>query len=269
MIFKYKHIKNNSKTLLIMFQSAGRLPIEALDGVLDNTISQEEIANYHSKYTWFKLTKNNKVDFLFIEDHFSNSYGWYILDSGKMIHEKFNEDLEKLIDTFNYNNVISFGSSKGGYGALLYGLINKNINTVFTLVPQVEAITYINNHYNRWKKLFLPEDNKELEEQVNNIMLNDELYLGREKQLYSTNLYIYTGIGDEQYKQQVKLDEFLEGKVKNKNLIVNISDEKHGPIVVDNQDFIYAMLKALYNKKKVNTKRLKLIKKGLFVLDNK
>lgn len=70
MIFKYRHINNNSKTLLIIFQSGGRLPIEALDGALDGTMSQEEIAMYHKKYNWFKLTRNKGVDFLFIEDHF-------------------------------------------------------------------------------------------------------------------------------------------------------------------------------------------------------
>jgi hypothetical protein len=269
MIFKYKHIINNSNTLLIIFQSGGRLPIEALDGVLNNTISQEKIAEYHSKYNWFKLTKNKKIDFLFLEDHFSKAYGWYIVDSGRLIYEQFNKDLEELLSRFNYKNVIAFGSSKGGYGALLYGLINSKINTVFTMVPQIEAVTYIDNHYSRWKKLFFPNKDIAIESKVNNIFFDNEFYNGREDIIYKTNVFLYTGVKDEQYLQQVRFDEFFDGKIKNKNLIVNTSNENHGAIVVDNQDFIYAMLKALYNKKRVNSERLKFIKRGLFVLDKK
>ena len=269
MIFKYKHINNNSNVLLIVFQSGGRLPIEALNGVLNNTISQEEISEYHSKYNWFKLTKNKKVDFLFIEDHFSKAYGWYIVDSGKLIYEKFNRDLEELLSRYNYKTTIAFGSSKGGYGALLYGLINSKINTVFTLVPQIEAVTYINNHYIRWKSLFFPEKDRNLELKINNIFFDDELFKGREEVIFNTNLYLYTGIGDEQYQQQIKFYEFYNGKIRNKNLIVNTSNDNHGAIVVDNQDFVYAMLKALYNKRKVICERLKFIKKGFYVLNKK
>lgn len=186
-----------------------------------------------------------------------------------MIHKEFNEELEKLLSQFNYKNVITFGSSKGGYGALLYGLINSRVNTIFTLVPQINAVDYIDSHYSKWKKLFFPKEDLVLENKVNNVLYSEELYTTREKDLKNKNLYLYTGIGDEQYKNQMAFHDFLEGKLRNNNIIVNSSDENHGEIVVDNQDFIYAMLKALYRRERVKSNRLRFIRKGLFILNRK
>lgn len=130
-MIKGKLINNNSRNLVIVFQAVGVLSKEDFEEIINNRVTQDEVSIKHQKYSWYKFGNVDYADYFFIEDRFSSSYGWYMIDSGKSVINEFNKELEKFIVENGYNSVTAFGSSKGGSGALLYGLINPRINRVF------------------------------------------------------------------------------------------------------------------------------------------
>ena len=262
-----KLVSNNSKMLIIIFQSAGRITDEMFEGIKDGRISENEIEEAHKKYTWYKFSEKNYADYLFIEDYFSQSYGWYMVDAGKSIIDDFNEELENFIKSKGYTSVTSFGSSKGGTGALLYGLMNPKIDNVYALVPQVHAVTYIEKHYAPFKSLFFPDNDKEVETYFNEIFFNESIY--KEENYSNTNIYLYTGIGDEQYKETLQLNQFLSKKVKNNNIIINSSSKSHTPIVMDNIPFIRSGLKLIANRAPMEGPRLSNIREDILLLRDK
>ena len=81
-----KYVDNDSDKLIIVFQSAGRVPQEAIISYLNKEVTDEDIGRYHEKYNWFNWTKKiEEADFYYIEDLYSGIYGWYISDFGKNI----------------------------------------------------------------------------------------------------------------------------------------------------------------------------------------
>lgn len=262
---RYKHINNGSKNLIIIFQSAGRLPIDILDKILNQSISEKEVLEYHQKYNWLNISSKMKCDFLYLEDYYSKSYGWYMVDSGESIIEKLNSELTEFIKKWGYNHVTTFGSSKGGSGALLYGLINENINSVFTLVPQINMVQYINKYMAKYKKLLFPNDNLEFEKKINNIFYDENIYKTKKQ----CSIYMYTGISDGEFNETLKLDNLFRKHSLNSNLIINISEKRHTPLVKDNIEFIYKMLGAIVNKSRIDEDRLIKIARGKFLLKDK
>ncbi|KMP28798.1 hypothetical protein [Bacillus wiedmannii] len=262
-----KLINNNSQKLTIIFQSAGRIPDHILDKILLKQTSREEVALYHQKYNWIKIATNKETDYLFLEDFFSDSYGWYMIDSGKDIIEEFNHQLSEFIEQHHYKEVITFGSSKGGTGALLYGLLNPKITTVFSVVPQINSIKYINKYMNKYKSLFFPKPDTSLEKQLDEIFYNPELYKNDTHK--NTTIYFYTGLGDDQFNEILKFQNFIVEKVKSSTIIINSSQKKHTPLVVDNVAFIEDLLHALENNNKISNKNLVKLQKGLFLLKDK
>lgn len=266
-MIKGKLINNNSRKLTIIFQSAGRIPEDILDKILLKQISREEVASYHQRYNWGKITTSKDTDYLFLEDYFSDSYGWYMVDSGKDIIAEFNQHLSEFIDQHQYEEVITFGSSKGGTGALLYGLLNPKITTVFSVVPQINSIKYINKHMNKYKSLFFPEPDAAMEKHLDNIFYNPKLY--KDNHHKNTTIYFYTGLGDDQFNEILEFQHYLTGKVKSNTIIINSSQKKHTPLVVDNVAFIHDLLLALETKQKISNKNLVKLQRGLFLLKDK
>lgn len=259
-MFRYKEVKNGSDKLVIVFQSAGRLSTEVLDKIIDNKISEEEVIKCHQKYNWMKLSRNKYADFLYIEDYYSRSYGWYMVNEGKLIIEQINNEISEYIKKNNYKEVTTFGSSKGGTAALLYGIINKNINNVFALVPQIEVITYLDTYMKKYKKLLFPNKDEKFENMLNNIFFNEKLY-----SIFNSNIYIYTGVNDNEFNNAIKLDNYIKHNYRNINTIVNISNKKHTPLVVDNTEFIYEMLESIVCKRKIQNKNVLKLSKGMFL----
>lgn len=60
----YKLVDNNQNELIIIFQSAGRIPRETFERLLNGNVSKEEIKSLHEKYTWFKFSEYDYVDYL-------------------------------------------------------------------------------------------------------------------------------------------------------------------------------------------------------------
>ncbi|PTJ55382.1 hypothetical protein BU006_13515, partial [Mammaliicoccus sciuri] len=73
-------------------------------------------------------------------------------------------------------HVVLYGGSKGGMGALIYGIKNKLINNVFSLVPQIHAVDYIDKKLSDYKKLFCPDGDKRTESYFNSIFFNPDMY---------------------------------------------------------------------------------------------
>lgn len=258
-----KHFQNGRKTLVIVFQNAAKPLNEAIPDIYSKKLSQTDISKMHEQYTWIKFAKKcNKADYLFVKDHFSSVYGWYLMDEGKFIYEEFNEQLTTFIKKNNYERVISFGSSKGGTGALLYGLINPFITDVFSLVPQINVSTFINKLCPNEKSLFF-HNNLEFEKKVNDMFYSSNLY-----KVYSrTNINFYTGIQDIQFYNLLEYRKFLKDKNIGSNFYLNRSDEKHTRLVNQYTDFIYGFLEDLIEEEDRRTNRLTYqVSKDCFIL---
>ncbi|MFT3658936.1 hypothetical protein [Staphylococcus ureilyticus] len=184
-----KLIENNSENLTIIFQSAGRISHDLFDRILEGYSVEDEVKSAHEKYTWFKFSNENYSDYYFIEDYYSKSYGWYMFDEGENIIEKINSELTNLIISKGYKNVTTYGSSKGGTAAILYGLINPYINNVFSLVPQVHVIKYIDKKLSKYKSLFFPPNKMMNEDYFENIFLT-MIYI--QKNLLEILIFIFT-----------------------------------------------------------------------------
>lgn len=265
---KGKFINNNSENLVIVFQAVGVLTKEDFEYIVDGKLSKEDLVKKHQKYSWYKFSETDYADYFFIEDRLSNSYGWYMIDSGKSVIQEFNKELEKLITEKGYKSVTAFGSSKGGSGALLYGLINPKIDKVFSLVPQIRPIDYIKKYLDKYKGLFFPHENMELEEYFNNIFFNEELY--KEGNHINTKVYLYTGVGDEQYKPALEFNKFLSEKIGNKsNIIINTSLKKHNEIVTENVPFVKSALKLIATDSEMKGPRISNIRDNIMLLRDK
>ena len=247
-----KHFQNGRKTLVIVFQNAAKPLNEAIPNIYLNKISQAEVSEMHEQYTWIKFAKTcSKVDYLFVKDHFSSVYGWYIMDEGKFIYEEFNKQLTMFIKKNKYKRVISFGSSKGGTGALLYGLINPFITDVFSLVPQINVATFINKLCPNEKSLFF-HNSLEFEQKVNNLFYSSDLY----NDYSQTNINFYTGSQDIQFNNLLEYRKFLKDKNIVSKLYLNRSDEKHTRLVNQYTNFIYSFLEDLIEEEDRRTNRL-------------
>ncbi|MGW7924723.1 hypothetical protein [Staphylococcus xylosus] len=260
-----KFVDNNSTKLTIVFQSAGRISHNLFDKILYGEATKEEVKKAHEKYTWFKFSNDQYSDYYFVEDYYSKSYGWYMFDEGNNIIHEINNSLTELIHSKNYETVTTYGSSKGGTAALLYGLINPNINNVFSLVPQVHVVKYINQKLLKYKTLFFPDENNE--GYFDNIFFDKDLY--DEENIKDTNIYFYTGINDEQFEDLLELYKLLDDLKCNNNIIINSSLKLHNDIVMDNTPFIKSALKIITNGAVMKGPRLKRVTSNVLLLKDK
>lgn len=246
-----KHLQNGSDVLVLVFQNAAKPLNDAIPGVFLNEISQKQIAEMHERYTWMKFSERVQVaDYLFIKDHFSSIYGWYFIDHGKMIYTKLNQELTNFIQQHGYKKVIAFGSSKGGTGALLYGLLNPHITDVFSLVPQIHVSDFINTLCQAEKSLFFAED-EQFEKQVNQFFYSPSLYQTKSE----CNLNFYTGLNDIQFEALVQYRLFLQEHGVKSQLFINRGEEKHTRLVNQYTSFIFAVLEDLIRREKKRTEK--------------
>ncbi len=246
-------VKNNKRNLIIVFQSIGAMNKAMLADVVE-TKDYKKYREQHKKYSWWSLTTVVEADYLFIEDYFSGAYGWYMIDQGRCIIDELNEDLTNFLKDKNYQNVISFGSSKGGTGALLYGISNPFINHVVSLVPQIKAITYIQRTLKDYYSLFFPSKNEELESILNNYFLNRDNYV--KEKCGKTNVTLYTGVHDTQFNEINHVSKILMNQVAKSNLLINTGKKKHTALVVDNKRLFVDLLEACIFDNEVKDSRI-------------
>ncbi|EMG28715.1 hypothetical protein X560_2714 [Listeria fleischmannii 1991] len=241
-----KHFKNGSDTLVIVFQNAAKPLNDAIPAIYNHEIKETQVSAMHNRYTWIKFAERvNYVDYFFIQDYFSSVYGWYFIDAGKLIYEELNEELSQFIQTNRYKKVIAFGSSKGGTGALLYGLINPFITDVFSLVPQIRVADYINTLCPNEKSLFFA-DNAHFEQQVNNLFFSPQMYT----QKPSSRISFYTGLYDIQFTDLLEYRTFLREQDIQSKIFVNRGNERHTRLVNQYTPFIFSVLEDLIREEK-------------------
>lgn len=249
-----KYVDNGSDKLIIVFQSAGRVPQEAIISYLNKEVTDEDIGRYHEKYNWFNWTKKiEEADFYYIEDHYSGIYGWYISDFGKNIINDIQKEIKSIVSKKNYQMVISFGSSKGGTGALVHGLLSPYISKIFSLVPQIKITKYINKHLSMLKPLIYAENQDNINESTMNDINNfiHPLNITRKK-----TIFFYTGVADEQFKETKLFSEKIVNYGVSSTLIINVEKKKHSPMVMDNVEFIENLLKNILSNKRTKDKNL-------------
>ncbi|WP_239372217.1 XcbB/CpsF family capsular polysaccharide biosynthesis protein [Mammaliicoccus sciuri] len=76
------------------------------------------------------------------------------------IYPEYEEGIQstilKVMEEFNIykEHVVLYGGSKGGTGALIYGIKSELINNVFSFVLEIHAVDYIDKKLPDYKKLF-------------------------------------------------------------------------------------------------------------------
>lgn len=236
-----KYFQNGSRTLVLVFQNAAKHLNNAIPQIYSGEINQNEVAEMHNHYTWIKFAERViRADYLFVKDHFSSVYGWYFIDGGKMIYEQMNVELSNFIQKHDYERVIAFGSSKGGTGALIYGLTNPYVTNVFSLVPQIHVSSFINNLCPKEKSIFFGKDIY-FEEQVNQFFYNPLLYTHK----HTSKILFYTGIKDIQFKELIQYRDFLYAKGIANEMILNRTNERHTRLVNQFTPFIFSVLEGI------------------------
>lgn len=255
-LLKFEFINNASKNLVIIFQSAGTLTPEMFESIQNNTVEEGVIDKAHERYNWFKLTDYDFSDFLFVQDNYSNAFGWYLFDNGKYIFDQINKELSTFIKNKNYERVTSFGSSKGGTAALLFGIQNPYITDVFSLVPQIHVVDYIEKHLSKYKNVMFPVHDEKFECKINQVFFNKKIFNKKNK---NTNIFVYTGLNDEQFPDLINFEKTIPSYFERFKIIVNTSDKEHTPMVVSNKRFIYSALRLISTGEELKGPRVKTI----------
>ncbi|EUJ52472.1 hypothetical protein [Listeria fleischmannii] len=138
-----KHIKNNSDTLVVIFQGVFTKTNEAYaDKIVNKQIPNEAVKDLHGYYHFMKVSgRNEERDYLYLQDYYSNLYGWYLFDHGRFIYKELSKKLNAFIREHGYKHVYLVGSSKGGVGAILMALHCPAVEKVFTMVPDLKIST--------------------------------------------------------------------------------------------------------------------------------
>lgn len=258
-----KFVDNGANNLIIVFQSAGRVPTSAIDLYLKKNISYDQIERYHQKYNWFNFSHDRvTADYYFIEDHYSGIYGWYITDFGENIITKVQKEINEICEMKNYHIVLTYGSSKGGTGALLHGLINPYVNKIMSLVPQVDVARYLDMHLPMLKQFMMSEDLGKINKDSLGNILNfiDIPHIKKKK-----TVFLYTGVLDEQFLEIYNLSKEISSSHISSTLIVNVQKKKHSAIVMDNLVLINQLIDNILCSQRTKNVNLLKIKSKLFV----
>lgn len=215
----FKYIKNGSNKIMIIFQSAGRIPkVE-----LGKKISKNKLAKYHSKLNYHRLSENKNYDYLYVIDNYNYSYGFYTIDHQNIVTNMIVIKINEYIS--NYDEVYTFGTSKGGSAAIIFGNLIKKCDYIYSGVPIINQELYI--------KKYLPM----LEEEILTNKFTRYLLSNLTQDLLrntKVNTIIFTGENDFQY--EILKETHLPNNVK---LYIDTTGKKHSEIIFDNLDFIY------------------------------
>ncbi len=260
---QYEHINNGRRALIIVFQTAATISDDDRRRIAERNIEASEVARLHEKYKWWNLTKEYpQADYLFVSDYYSQSFGWYVMDSGEWFHREWNAELEHFLEKASYERVIAFGTSKGGSAALLYGMMNRHISHVFSCVPQIEIATYWRTYLPHLIDLILGETDPDLRErELNELFWDDSI----RQHVQHTKFLLYTGVCDNQFDQLMKFRREWDGPAP-LNIILNTSDEIHGAIVSKHRDLIHEVLFSLVEDRPISHTQLAPFSEDVHVL---
>lgn len=225
-LIMFKHLKNNSDKLLIVFSSANKF---------DQTTN---ITHLNRNYSWYKnFSEESEFDVLFISDNLFQPYGWYCFSGVVSTIEYINRFITNFVEKHSYKQVYSFGTSKGGTGALLYGILNDSIDVIITGIPIIAVKDYIrqnanlHQHYEHFYREFLVSSETD---KFNHIFDGVES---------NKPIYFITTEGDSHFRYQKK---FLENtKITNMKIFLDIEKDGHGKAVINHALSIISFVKIL------------------------
>lgn len=218
----FKLIDNNSNKLMIIFQSAGRVP----DELFCQNLSYSDLDKYHNRLNYGKLASDKMYNYLYVKDNYNYAYGYYITDQGMIIIEALKNAINEIIAP--YDEVYTFGTSKGGAAAIIYGNLINKCNHIIAGVPIIDQFDYIKNN----QPVLLDEvASGKIAENLLKTQVSDTLKNGK------VNTLIISGKSDIDYAH------LSEDKIGSKVKVLLADDTlKHTPIVLENIDFMYACL---------------------------
>lgn len=188
------------------------------------------------KYNYRKTLDNYSCNKLFILDDFGTRASYYLCENRDFNIERSVIDLIRwVVEENNIKNIISTGSSKGGYAALYYG-IKYGFNHIIAASPQYLLGDYLlkQTNSNNEATFIAGDTNKE-----DLIYLNSLMEKEIEKTKYNPNIFIHLGKGEKHYTNHVKP---LIETFKKYNLEYNLDlgdYDKHNEV----GDFFPAILK--------------------------
>lgn len=154
----YEHrIISGKKNLIITFAGSA---------LLFGGIPPFEFLNYLGKnYT-------NECDLVFFIDNYQCSYHKGIKNISNNIDETA-VYINDIIDSGNYDKIIFMGNSAGGYAAILFGSLCKNVSNVIAFIPQTILKNPIDLKYSNLKN-FINNKTKYLIYGNKNIILKND-----------------------------------------------------------------------------------------------
>lgn len=232
-----KYINNGTNKLMIVFQSAGRIPKEKLG----TELSIKELKKYHSRLNYRKLMENKQYDYLYVMDNYNNSYGFYTVSDNYIITDAIVQEINAYLE--GYEEVITFGTSKGGSAAIIFGNLIDKCDYIFSGVPILDQEQYIKN--------YMPVICEELiKTDIASFLLKN---MAKELLAKTTiKTIIFTGVNDVQYNVLKSLE-----LPENVQIQLDRTDKKHNEIIYDNIEYIYEYLYYEDKSKKMQDEYLK------------
>lgn len=153
--------------------------------------------NRKSKFNYIGILKKDKRDVLWINDSFGfNKTGsYYLIENGRFMIEDINFFINSFVK--NYENIIFVGSSKGGYAALYYGILN-NANYIIIGAPQFYVYNYLQTQDKRIINSMIVDNDDNAK-----IFLNNALKDIIEKEEYKGKIFLHYSVNDHTYKDHI------------------------------------------------------------------
>lgn len=213
MNIEYKYIERNSDKLLIVYQ--GALLKSYTKYQFQSEKYHAEINKLRERYYYYKQFENVEYNVLYLKDNMNDLMGWYTFDNEKIVVDEYVSQLESFFKKHNFKpeNIIAFGSSKGGYGALMHAFHSDYLNNVAVTVPQIDLKLYLETGiFPKSLSKYINNSYKDIDPTLlDNLLVNSAKNM---KNSQNKQILIVTGKGDEQYPQTVELYELLKEKTK-------------------------------------------------------
>lgn len=197
-------------------------------------------------YNYTKFLRDINVHRLFIEDT-CGKYGCYYLCNNMSfdVEETVIELIESIMQKYDIKkeNVITFGSSKGGSAALYYGL-KYGFGHIISGAPQSKIAEYLNGRRTDMLQYMIGDDL--LQENIDKL---DSLILDLIKPEVKTKINLLTSEKDAQYKKHIiPLIEAIEKAKLDANIVFEKGIENHRDIATFFPNFLVQLIREEINK---------------------
>lgn len=197
-------------------------------------------------YNYTRFLRDINVHRLFVEDT-CGKYGCYYLCNNMNfdVEETVIELIQSIMHKYGIKkeNVITFGSSKGGTSALYYGL-KYGFGHIISGAPQSKIAEYLNGRRTDMLQYMIGDDL--LQENIDKL---DSLILDLIKPDVKTKIHLLTSEKDAQYKKHIiPLIEAIEKARLDANIVFEPGIENHRDIATFFPKFLVRLIRETINK---------------------